>query len=270
MKEFYEIVFAHRHLLSESENDLANYLIAHQDSIEKLKLNTLANENFTSTTTVIRLCKKLGFSGWSELQYFIKMQSKIIHENTEKNAQVIDDSFITRKKLAISSVQNTLDNINYATLKEVAEAICQCHCLKIYGLSSSRFVCEDFVRKLSMLEIWGHTESEEEMITLSSSRVRKNDLVFIISLTGNNDTLVSAVRTAKKRGVRTISLTNSETNTIASETDTQLYIDVPRQSVHYNRFRSRYSFMIVMELIVEECITYLKEKNKDHFNDIEG
>lgn len=263
MKEFYEIVFANRRLLSESENDLADYLLANQQKIEKLKLNDVATANFTSTTTVIRLCKKLGFSGWSELQYFIKMNSDITNERKSTKNSNVADSFVTRKNIALSSVQNTLDNVDYDTIKEVAEAICTCQSLKIYGLSSSRFVCEDFVRKLSMLGIWGHTESEEEMIALSSARVRPSEVVFIISLTGNNDTLISAAKTAKKRGVRTISLTNTEPNAVANEVDTQLYIDVPRQSVHYNRFRPRYGFMIVMELLIEECIAFLKENEQE-------
>ena len=71
--------------LSEGEKTLAAYILAHGMEIAKYSTRSLAEVTYTSPPTVLRLCKKLGFTGFDdfkqnfvrELEYLDQQQGKI-------------------------------------------------------------------------------------------------------------------------------------------------------------------------------------------------
>ena len=55
--------------LTEIEIKVLNYIADNIDEVNKLGVRGIAKNNFTSTSTVMRLSKKLGYSGFLEMQY---------------------------------------------------------------------------------------------------------------------------------------------------------------------------------------------------------
>lgn len=54
--------------LSEGEKTLAAYILAHGMEIAKYSTRSLAEVTYTSPPTVLRLCKKLGFTGFDDFK----------------------------------------------------------------------------------------------------------------------------------------------------------------------------------------------------------
>ena len=62
-------------LLSEDEKRVITSITAHIERGEKrVGIQQIANENFLSTTTIVKMCKRLGFDGYSELYYYLSRQ----------------------------------------------------------------------------------------------------------------------------------------------------------------------------------------------------
>ena len=62
-------------LLSEDEKKVITSITAHIERGEKrVGIQQIANENFLSTTTIVKMCKRLGFDGYSELYYYLSRQ----------------------------------------------------------------------------------------------------------------------------------------------------------------------------------------------------
>ena len=59
--------------LTDIERNVLEYLLTHLDQALKLGVRGVARENFTSTSTVMRLSRKLGYNG------FIEMRSVDLH-----------------------------------------------------------------------------------------------------------------------------------------------------------------------------------------------
>lgn len=58
-------------LLSEDEKKVITSITAHIERGEKrVGIQQIASENFLSTTTIVKMCKRLGFDGYSELYYY--------------------------------------------------------------------------------------------------------------------------------------------------------------------------------------------------------
>lgn len=52
--------------LTDIERNVLEYLLTHLDQALKLGVRGVARENFTSTSTVMRLSRKLGYNGFIE------------------------------------------------------------------------------------------------------------------------------------------------------------------------------------------------------------
>ena len=62
-------------LLSEDEKRVITSITAHIERGERrVGIQQIANENFLSTTTIVKMCKRLGFDGYSELYYYLSRQ----------------------------------------------------------------------------------------------------------------------------------------------------------------------------------------------------
>ena len=62
-------------LLSEDEKKVITSITAHIERGEKrVGIQQIASENFLSTTTIVKMCKRLGFDGYSELYYYLSRQ----------------------------------------------------------------------------------------------------------------------------------------------------------------------------------------------------
>ena len=64
------------------EEAIINYLVEHPDAVDNATANDLADLTYTSASTVVRLCKKIGFKGYPEFKIqWIKEQTMIQSEN---------------------------------------------------------------------------------------------------------------------------------------------------------------------------------------------
>lgn len=64
-------------LLSEEETRVVTSMIEHIERGEKrVGIQQIANENYISTTFIMKMCKRLGFDGYSELYYHLSRQIK--------------------------------------------------------------------------------------------------------------------------------------------------------------------------------------------------
>lgn len=263
MIQLHEKINANRDKLSKVEYEIGTYLVDNYQTNKSINLKVIAKECNVSTTSVIRFCKKLGFDGYKDLVIFLAI-------NASKDASVAAlQNFDVIRGDIIENVRKTLSLIDPHTLSYVVTLLMSARKVHIYGLSSSRFICEDFARKLNLSDISADSIYEEEMIFLSSKRVKDNDVVFIMSLSGENDTLANAIEIAQKKQVKVITLTNNTANKFASLANVALYVDVEKASVQVNRYRPRYIFMIITEIIISEILKLNDQEvsNKKFFKD---
>ena len=54
--------------LTRIEENIAQYIIEHQEELEKLSTRAIAKATYTSSSAVIRLAHKLGFEGYNDLK----------------------------------------------------------------------------------------------------------------------------------------------------------------------------------------------------------
>lgn len=88
-------------LLSEDERKVITSIASHIERGEKrVGIQQIASENFLSTTSIVKMCKRLGFDGYSELYYHLSRQLASSEEKKPEDLKSLidnyDDTLITR------------------------------------------------------------------------------------------------------------------------------------------------------------------------------
>ena len=65
--------------LNQTENKIIEYILQNMHNFETMNIQKISDKLFISPNTIVRLCKKLGYSGFSELKY------EIMHTNNSKD-----------------------------------------------------------------------------------------------------------------------------------------------------------------------------------------
>ena len=81
-------------LLSEDERKVITGIAAHIERGEKrVGIQQIANENFLSTTSIVKMCKRLGFDGYSELYYHLSRQLASSGDRKAENLKSLIDNY---------------------------------------------------------------------------------------------------------------------------------------------------------------------------------
>ncbi len=79
-------------LLSEDEKRVITGIAAHIERGEKrVGIQQIASENFLSAATIVKMCKRLGFDGYSELYYYLSRQMDRRERSAENLKTLVDN-----------------------------------------------------------------------------------------------------------------------------------------------------------------------------------
>lgn len=158
------------------------------------KLTQVAEENFVSTTYIVKIAKKLGFSGFSEMIYVLNYQQQL----TEK------------KPLSLDGMVN-LEEVHY-----VAQLIADHskELIFIFGIGYSSLIADYLTKKLSKLGLRVNNTSPIDM-QISYD----NSLVIFISKSGETDDVVEIAKKIKYQKTMQIVLTSKQGSTLGKYAD---------------------------------------------------
>lgn len=81
-------------LLSEDERKVITSIASHIERGEKrVGIQQIASENFLSTTSIVKMCKRLGFDGYSELYYHLSRQLASSEEKKPEDLKSLIDNY---------------------------------------------------------------------------------------------------------------------------------------------------------------------------------
>lgn len=196
--------------LSETERDVLVYLINHIEVIDELNIRDVASACFTSTTTVIRLAKKLGYRGWSEMAIELKGLTA-----PAQNVFSVQDG---DRRSAVRDVVCTQQDIDtFHELLARPGIIC------LYGEGYSSLVMEYIEKKLI---IGGHHTVNHNLLGTNTLLKQISDISFgfFISKGGSTVSVNEAARRCKHQDIPVVCLTGNPRSKLASYADARFVI----------------------------------------------
>jgi len=244
--------------LRDSEKKIIEFIEQNQDEIIHLSITEVAERSETSESSVVRLCKRLGYKGFQDLKINLAKEviapEKQIHEVIEKG----DDVVMIKKKVFQSNIQALYDSIEVCDdgqLKKAVDAIANARLIEFYGTGGSGAVALDAHHKLLKLGIKSFTYSDPVLQAMSASVLTKLDVVIAISHTGSNTDVLDALKIAKEAGATIICITNSSKSPITKISDIVLQTASKETLFRTDAISSRIAQLTIIDILVASVAT---------------
>lgn len=239
--------------LRDSEKKIIEFIEQNQDEIIHLSITEVAERSETSESSVVRLCKRLGYKGFQDLKINLAKEviapEKQIHEVIEKG----DDVVMIKKKVFQSNIQALYDSIEVCSddeLRKAVDAISKARVIELYGTGGSGAVAADAHHKLLKLGIKSFTYSDPVLQAMSASVLTPEDVVIAISHTGSNTDVLAAVKIAKEAGAAIICITNSSKSPITKISDMVLQTASKETLFRTDAISSRIAQLTIIDILV--------------------
>lgn len=204
----------HYHEFGENERYICHFLTAHYSECARETIGRFAHRCGVSQTMLVRFAKKLGLSGYGELKAYLKIGLQEPPSVSQNLMEALTDSY-----------HKMMDDLMKKPLTSFFEAFQKADRIFIYGSGSSQARAASEMKRIFLplketIHVHGHDMAEALQKTASSE-----DLVILISLSGESQAVTALARILRTRGVPSVSVTRMQNNTLASLCTENLYIN---------------------------------------------
>lgn len=218
-----ELLNTHYERFTESEKYVCHYLSNHYEECTRKTVEAFASECNVSKALLVRFAKKIGLSGYSELKARIKIELQERDGSVEGLLQTMTDSY-----------HKMMDDFMHKDLSGLFRKLHSAERVFVYGSGSSQARAASEMKRIflpvkGVMNLHGH-----DLIYALQKNASPNDLVIIISLSGESDMVVELAKSMLAKRVPTVSITGLRSNTLASLCEENLYINSVRLPVKYN------------------------------------
>ncbi len=238
--------------LTHTELQVLNYIIDNIDDVLKMGVRGVAKNNFTSTSTIMRLSKKLGYSGFLEMQYNLL---SLIRNQSKDNFN--DSSFIESLNMNSLLEENSTEAIN----DFIDILLTDDHkFIFIYANGFSGIVAEYVNKKLLVMGKRCIMSNGTDSVGVFENNLDFVSAIIVISKSGETPMVLNKVKTAKEHNIKVVSFTNEIENSISKISDVRFKIKdtnkLDDRNLRPNTFFP--NVLVLIELLVYE---YYKKKN---------
>jgi DNA-binding MurR/RpiR family transcriptional regulator len=238
--------------LTETEVKVLNYIIDNIEDVNKLGVRGIAKNNFTSTSTIMRLSKKLGYSGFLEMQYNLS--------DLKRNG--LGDNLNESDFLDSLDMNGLLKENNREVIKEFLDILNgeNNKFIFIYANGFSGIVAEYINKKLLVMGKRCILSNGTDSIGVFENNLDFISSIIVVSKSGETSMVLNKVKTAKEHNIKVISFTNETDNSISKLADICFKIKDTNELDDRNLMPNTFfpKVLVLFELLIYE---YYKQKN---------
>lgn len=210
--------------LSPSEARVAKAAIDDPSGSAASTIAEMAHRCDTSETTVIRLCRTIGFSGYPEFRLALAAAAASSPDGEYVSGEILPSDTteqVVRKVTGADAlaVTETADQVSIRLLEEAAEAITAAGRIELFGAVASSFVAQDMQFKLHRIGLMSHCSTSPDLAISSAALLGRGDVALGLSHTGSTPDTIRFLEVAGESGATTIAITNHPRAPIARTAD---------------------------------------------------
>lgn len=216
---------------------ILDFLLQHPADIGGLDAREVAERTGSSSATVVRTARRLGYRGYREMRLALTAMSAAAptqaRDHVIGDIEADDDVASVIDKLARDerdTVHATARSADPEVVDQVAAHIVAARTVHLFGVVASGLVAVDLAGKLGRIGIraTAHTEGHEALT--AAVLMGPDDLAIGISSSGRTDDVLQAMHHAKAHGAATVAISTDPRSSLARHSDLVLVSVVGRES----------------------------------------
>ncbi|MDR4949428.1 MurR/RpiR family transcriptional regulator [Neobacillus cucumis] len=215
--------------LTDSEKEMVKFMMNRPQDVINRNIVELGEAMLSSKSSVLRLAKKLGYRGFSELKYVVRESMTISTLEPTDLTQLL--------KQDLDWIFRYVDQTNFQPfLQKLKDA--RMVFLYATGFSQNNFA-KEFSKDLMIANRANMLISGESNLSISSSIIMEDDLIIFTSFSGETAGIKDVIRTLKMKNVPIAAITKFGSNFLSEHADYSFYFEASplpsykhSQSVH--------------------------------------
>ena len=240
---------------SGAERGVLDCVLEDPEAAAQCSIHKLAELSYTSPSTVVRICRKLGFAGYREMQKSLLYELAVRSENksekggelehTDQLSDIIDK--VTYRNVA--SLENSRMLVEPEAVKRSVDLICACDTVLLFGLGASFLVAQDAY--LKFLRVGKPCALSEDVHSqyLHARNAKPSDAAVIISYTGYTDEILRCARDLRRQGTPIIAITRFEPSPLSQMADCNLYVVATEETFRSGAMSSRIAQLNMIDIL---------------------
>ncbi len=256
--------------LSPSERQIVNFILKDPQKASAMGIVELAEETFTSSSTVMRVTKKLGMDSFTDFRLqlakgvndidttaLFKYQDPI---DVEDSMSDILDKVTSNNVRAVLEVKK---HNQIATFEKVVDMMTNAKQIDFYGSGVSNLICHDAMVKALRMGVPSTCYSFYSEMAMHALMCPVDNLAIILSYTGQTEDTLRVAQYLKERGVLSISITSHTDNALLELCNINLYVDSYESAFRIGGMSSRLSSQHLLDVLFYGFMMKNYEKLKE-------
>lgn len=254
---------------SGAEQGALNYLLEHSADIPNLSIKQLSELSYSSPSTIVRLCRKLGFDGYREVQQSM-LYDLAIKEKSERHssqfsvsgstAEIIDQ--ITYRNIA--SLEDSLKLVEQEAVEKAVDYICRAESVLLFGLGASQLAAKDAYLKFLRIDKPCFCSEDIHSQYVLAKNAKSSDVAIIISYSGYTEEILRCAEYLKAQGTPIIAITRFASSPIAQLATQCLYVVATEDLYRTGAMSSRISQLNMIDILYTACFNRNVSENTKH------
>jgi RpiR family transcriptional regulator, carbohydrate utilization regulator len=198
--------------LSPSERKVGEYVLEHSEKVVRLTLAEIAKQAGVSDATAVRFCRSLGYDGWVGFKFALVQTlphtPQLIHNGLSNN----DDPGTLARKVLLGSKQaldDTLAILDINAFQKAVSVIAGAKKIMIAGVGTSGPMAHEMYNRLFRLGLNCQVQTDSYLQIMQVALLTPEDVLIVISQTGDSDDPRRTASEAKRSGVPVICITGN-------------------------------------------------------------
>jgi DNA-binding MurR/RpiR family transcriptional regulator len=246
------------HSLRPSERRIAESALSDPAAVSDLNISELAAMNSTSTATVARFCRNVGYDGYKTFRLALARAAvgesgrRVEFGVSDGDINPADSTADVVRKLAYQearAVEETAAHLDLGEVERVVEAIIHAPVVDVYGSASSGLAAQDLQQKLRRIGYLANAWTDSHLALTSAAVLPATAVAIGFSHSGETDETISAIETASRTGAFTVAVTNFPDSPLAQTADAALITASRETRFRYGAMSSRMAQLIIVDVI---------------------
>lgn len=253
---------------------VAEAILENPGAAARLTIVDLAERSGTSTATITRFCRALGFGGYAELRVAVATETGRVNQQTWQTdiGQEILPGDTLEKVLGVVSgndirlIQETGDQLDLAVVEKVAQAIARAGRVLLFGVSSSAAVASEMEYRLQRIRIPTWSRSDAHSALTDAALLGQGDVAIGISHSGRTREAIEVLAEAGSHGAITVAVTSNPRSPLAEVAELVLTTASRETTFRSDGFAAIHSQLLVLDVVYVSVAQRTYERTKQAFD----
>ena len=255
MKNVLLLLRENQETMSTVEATVAKYICANPEECARLTVRELAEKTWSSPSSIVRMCREIGFKGYREFRQELLLDVHSLGETGSHDEVELDGTATTKEIIESITRQNIqcLTDTQYLLEEgEVAacvELIRKARTVLLFGIGASLCVARDAYLKFLRVDKPCILNDDWHSQLLQARNATEEDVGIAFSYSGQTDEVIECMEELRRNGAKIIAVTRSVPSPIAKLADHRLYTATNEYTFRIGALSSRMAQLNVVDIL---------------------